>query len=83
MEDDQILLTKPIYLSSGEDTESQNSLSNQELTNVGDTQRLNQLVIHASNPTDIAQLSIPTYDINIATLSPSATTESQLTKTRR
>ena len=57
-----------------------NPTSEKELIKNDNAQRLNQFVIHPKNPTDVAQVKIPTYDINKRTLSSAATTELQQSK---
>ena len=55
-------------------------MSDRELKNNNDEQWLNEFVIHPNDPTGTIQVTTPTYDVNLPTLSPSATTESQQSK---
>ena len=80
MDEDEPMQAQPIYLSSDEDTETQYLMSGQELTINHDQEKLNQLVINPNDPTDVAQVRVSTCDVQKPTLSPSATTESQLSK---
>ena len=73
MDADQPMQTERIYLSSDEDTASQYPMSGHELTEDDDGQRLNKTVIHPNDPTDAAPVTIPAYDLNMTTFSPSAT----------
>ena len=77
IDEDEPMQLEPMYLSSDDDTETQNPMSNQERTHDNDEQNLNQFVIYLKNPTDTVQIAIPNYDVDIPTLSSSATTESE------
>ena len=72
--------TELIYQSFDEHSESQYPMCDQELTIEDNATWLNQFVIHPNDPTDVAPVTSPTYDINMPTLYPSATNESQLSK---
>ena len=62
--------TKPKYLSSCDNTDSQDPKSDEELTKDDDAQWLNHIVIHPKHPSDEAQVTIPTYGVNKRTISP-------------
>ena len=80
MHEDNLMQTEPIYQSTNEDIEKQYPLSDQEVTKDVDPQWLNQFVIHPNDSADVAHVTIPTYEFNMPTLSPSAATDSQLSK---
>ena len=80
MDEDNPTQMEPIYLTSEKDTESPNPMSDQELTGDGDAKLFKQFVIQSNDLTNVAQATNPIYDVNIPPLSPSATTELQLSK---
>ena len=75
---DEPIQKEPIYLSSDEDTASQYSMSDQELTKDDDVQNktLNQSVVHPKDPTAAAQFKISNCKVDITNQSSSATTNS-------
>ena len=83
MAEDEPTQTEAKYPSSDEDTKSEYPMSDQELTGDVADQGLNQLVIQSNDPANVAQTKNRTFDVNMPPLSPSATTESQLSKQTR
>ena len=69
--------TNPNYLSSDEDSQTQYHISDRDLINEHNKCWLNQVLIHPNDPTDVVEITIPIVDIDMPTLSHSATTESQ------
>ena len=80
IEKDEPMQTDPIYFSSNEDFETHYHISGQDLTIDHDECWLNQVLIHPNDPTDVVEVTIPKVDVDKATLSHSATTESQQVK---
>ena len=79
IDEDEPKQMDPIYLSSEEDTESQYSISYQELRGDNDPQcqTLNQVVVHGNDPTEATQVTFPTNNVNMTTPSPSAANSSK------
>ena len=76
-------VNQSIYSSSDEETATQNPMTDQELTNCTndkDEQWLNQYTIHPNDRTDTVEVTNPTFDVNMVTLTSPATTESQQSK---
>ena len=80
MDQDELLQPEPIYLSSDEDTVIHYLMSDEELPKDNDSEWLNQFLVRPSVRTNVAEDTIPTYNVNMPALFPSAITESQVSK---
>ena len=69
--------TYPIHLSSDEDFATEYYIFDRKLTNDHDECWLNQVLIHPKGPTDVVKVIIPNVDVDMPTLSHSATTDLQ------
>ena len=69
LDEDGPMQTDSIYLPSVEDIETQYPRSDRDLTKNHDKCWLKQVLIHPNDPTDTVQVTIPTYDVDLPTLS--------------
>ena len=77
IDQDEPMQTDPISLSSDEDTEIQYHMSDRDLINDHAECWLNQVLTHPNDPRDTVQTTISSDDVEMPTLSHSATTDPQ------
>ena len=61
--------TDPFYLFSDEDYETQYHISDRDLPNGHDECWLNQALVHPNDLTEVVEVTVPTVDVDIPTLS--------------
>ena len=69
MDEDELMQTDPIYLSSDEDSTPKYPMSDEQPPNT----KLSQIVVHTNHPIDVVLVKISSYNVEITHLSSSAT----------